>query len=239
MSLLLKPGDPEPLTIGDRTYYLAVPTTVGRVRFRKLVTEAGGRQHGQLRLLDALAASVSKLMAQDEVEMRNALLAKIRAHREALVDYLTFVVQNEAALMSAGLPVDDPLRVEFRTRSKAVSEGATGLQGTEAIVIENDPAYAAMVADDQAFATIKGIAAANCLLVGWNGSKPDGTPIFDGKPERANNLLSEDSLAQIPEGDFPIIAAKAESLCSLSAAQKKASVSPVPAASAGETSTTS
>jgi len=247
MSLLCKPGEPQTLALDEnlasaRVYKLATPTTIGRIRFRRMIAEAGGRHYGTIPMLGAMRASIEKVFGSGEPsrssseavaqknEARDALTAAVDAQRTRILEFWTDAGNGKFDALETGT-AEPALLEEFRTRQLAIVEGANGLANTQRILIDADPGFAAMVADEDAFPLIRGIVAAQLFMVSWSGIEGECSKGPDA-------LLSEDSLARIPESDLPAIGAKAEAMMALDKAQKKASVSPAPGDSAGGTSST-
>jgi len=208
-------NEPERLELGlesDRRVYLLKPPSVyERVKFRRAVSAAGGRLHGQLSLIEALGRAVVELMAESPPEARDAVLAKIEAHRVKAVECM------EAARALQFEESEDTRRA-FAAAAAALAESGRGLVVIEAEAVGAHPAYAQMVADDAVYWEIAGIEGARLFLMGWEG--------ITGKFARNAGGLSEASLAAISQGDFAVIGAKIESLCRVSETQRKNFSSP-------------
>lgn len=218
--MLTDPKTPARLEISGRAYILKRPTVADRVRWRKNVLAAGGRRHGQFGLLDALRRGVETIMADSPAEIREALVAKIEAHRDVLKRF-------SAAVISGGFDADPDGMVE---RARVMAASADELSVIESEVANAYPRYAVMAADEKLYPQIAGIEAARLLLLSWEG--------FDVELVRDSVGVAEQSLAVIPEWDLALIAEQTEALCGVSAAQRKNSGSPPAISTGGETSRT-
>lgn len=227
MTLLVDTKTPERLEIGDKAYLLRPPTVAERTRWRRAIAAAGGKQHGQVALLLCMADGVRALMA-DQPDLRDPLLARIDAHRHNLTD---LAVSATTGAFDNRDEMTDEQRAALQARFDALDEGSKGLAVIETAVSAAYPRYADMVAADLVYGQIAGIEGARLFLVGWEG--------FDGDVVRGANGVSEDSLAQIPEGHLPRIGMAVEALTRVSEKQRKNSASPPLSSSGGETSSIS
>jgi hypothetical protein len=226
--LLVNPNVPERVECGPenarRVYLVRPPTVYERVKWRRAVAAAGGRYHGPLALLGALADGVRALMAGSPDELRDAVLSKIDAHRANMIAF------GESA-RDADL-ADDEQRKEFTASGEAMAESGRALAVTESEVFSAYPVYAQMAADDQTYWEIAGIEAARLFLTGWEG--------FDAEFRRSSSsCASDDSLAAIPEGDFASIGLFIDRMTRITASQRKNLSLPASTPPAGATSTKS
>jgi hypothetical protein len=226
-SLLLHPSIPESLTLGvgdkAKTYLLRTPSVMDRARYRRAIAEAGARRSGPVGLLDALSRSVASLMAESDDDVRGAVLAKIAAYREKLAAYAEAARDGE-------YDTDDG-KARAATDLLDLVKSGEALRAIEDAARGGDPKYAAQCADDEAYFGFAGVVGARMFLVGWTG--------FDGDVARGPEGATEATLAKIPEGHFPAIGLKLETMLNLSETQRKNSVSPPAGLSGGNSSTTS
>lgn len=226
--LLVSPNVPERVEIGDRAYLLKPPTVMERARWRRAIVAAGGRRHGQIAMLECMADGVRTLMADDLPEVRDPILERIAAHRDALIGMAA------EALSGAFDDAENSgaeIRAALKDRMTGIQDGAKGLAVIESAVSAGYPRYADMAADDSAYGTIAGLEAARLFLVAWEG--------FEVDLQRGTAGLSEQSLAQIPENHLAAIGNAVEALTRVSEKKRKNSVSPPPSSPGGETSSTS
>lgn len=225
MTLLVDPKQPEPITIGDRTYMMRPATVAERSRWRRAIAAAGGRQHGPAGLLNCLSAGVRLLMKDSAPEIRDAVLAKVDAQRDRIIDFF------QAARASAATGDDSAAeRDAFIAAGRAMNEGDADLAVIVAEVTANYPAYAQMVADEATYWPICGLEALRMFCTGWTGI---GAPC-----ERGAGGLTDESLAEVPEGDLPTIGSLYENLIRVTPSQRKNLLSRRHSSPAGETSST-
>lgn len=211
----------EPLVLGPedarRVYHFRWPSVADRTGYRHAVMKAGGKRHSQLALLGALRRGGERLMADLPVEIREASLVRVDVLRNALIELAT----------AARTAHDGPSLLPLLAR---VTAADADLADIESAVREGDARYAAMAADNQTYPQIAGQQACHHFLVGWEGFRVDLL--------RSKIVVSDASLSEIPEEDFPPIGAKIESMFSVPESQRKksASLSPTPSDSGTSTS---
>lgn len=213
--------EPEKIELGPegarRSYWLKPPALYERIAWRRAIAANGGKQNGPLALLDMLAHGVVDLMAGEDAEIVDALLAKIDRQRAAVDAWLSS--------LRSGATED-----EQKQLAAVCEEGARDLTVIEQEVSANWPPYAAAVGDDAAYWQIAGIEAARLFLVKWEGLS---TPLKRTKVAG----VADDCLAEIPEHDLPLLGLFAQRLSSIGAPERKNSNSPPLSSSGGEIST--
>lgn len=225
--LLVNPNVPERVECGPanarRVYLVKPPTVYERVKWRRAVAASGGRYHGPLALLGALADGVRALMADSPDELRDAVLSKVDAHRANMIAFGESAREADLA--------DEEQKKEFAASGAAMAASGRALAVTESEVLTAYPAYAQMAADDETYWEVAGIEATRLFLTGWEG--------IDAPFSRGASGASEDALAAIPEGDFASIGLFIDRMSRVTAAQRKNSLSPASMRPAGATSTKS
>lgn len=222
--LLADPKTPERLELGSekkrRVFLLKVPLPIERAKWRRGVARAGGRQHGQLALLDCLRAGTADLMAESPAELRELVLARIDTHRENLIEL-------HRAAVDADLN-DGADREAFEAALATIAKSGAALATIEVAVLDSWAPYANMVADEATFHQIAGIEGARLFLVGWEG--------IDAPFRRIGNETSEACMALISDADFVEIGTKLQAMTQLTEKRRKNSFSPPSTPSGGETS---
>lgn len=224
MTVLVDPKQPEAITVGDREYLMRPATVAERTRWRRAIAASGGRQHGPLALLNCLAAGVRSLMKNSPAPVRDAVLAKIDAQR---VNVVAFFGAAQKVAIDGG-----DMKQEFLEAGRLMNEGDAGLAVVIAEVSANYPAYAQMVADEETYWPISGIEALRMFCVGWK-NKGAEMPC-----ERGAAGMTDDSLAEIPEGDLMAIGQGYENLIRVSPQKRKNLLSQRLSSSAAGTSST-
>jgi hypothetical protein len=228
MPLLVDTKTPERLEIGSSVYLIKPPSVMERARWRRAIVAAGGRRHGQLALLECLADGVSALMADNPPEVRDSVLALIQTHRDTV---LGMVAQAVSGAFDDANELAQEDRDALRAQIAGIEESGKALSLIETAVLAGYPRYAEMAADDAAYSQIAGLEGARLFLMGWEG--------LDGTLARGPGGVSEQSLAQIPEGHFSAIGNAVEALTRVPEKKRKNSVSPPSSSPGGENSSTS
>ena len=238
MTLLADPRLPEPITIGPRTYLMKPATTAERTRWRRAIAAAGGRQHGPGGLLNCLAAGIRSLMKGSPPEIVDAMLGKVEAQRDRVIAF--FEAAREATLGG-----DDATQTFIRA-GQAMNEGDADLAVIVAEVTANYPAYAQMVADESTYWSIVGMESLRMFCLGFEGITVDVAGEAEGEILKQQVLavrgpggLTDESLAEVPEGDLAAIGTMYENLVKVTPAQRKNLLSQRPGSPAAQTSATS
>jgi hypothetical protein len=227
MTLLVDPKLPEPLEIGAYKYQLKPPTVAERTRWRRAIAAAGGRQHGTIGILDALAKGVLVVMQDSPDDARQGCLNKIYAQKDRVGAFYNMALDLPVTPPADWTEDDKARHQAFVDAGRAMNEGSADLAIIVAEVSAAYPAYCQIVADDAIYWETAGIEAVRMFLVGWEG--------FDAELTRGAAGVAEESLGLIPEQHLREIGQAFESLAKVGPQQRKNSPSPRPTSSAGET----
>lgn len=196
-------------------YFWRHPSVADRAKFRHALAAAGGRQHTEIDMLEALADGVRAILTDaDDVQQRAALLEIIAGQRERVERFYEAVRAGElnepGALMAA-----------YAAAFRAVPE----LDGIELTIAEHYPRYATMCADRIAYGLRRGLVAARHFMVGWeNVPGPDGAPLpFRRRPD---GTVPDSLLDHIPSAHLAEFGGVVEGALEPGPAKGKGSPSP-------------
>lgn len=224
MATLLDPKTPARLVLDERAgkaLLFKVPTVVDGPLYERAVIAAGGKRWSLTQRIHALADGVNAIL---EGEEHAAERLPIVAELQALELQAAEVIAQARTVQG----LDDEQRVSWLVRLSEI-ESSARLAEIEAVVAPRYPRYNALLADNQVYSMIRGIAAAKLFLVGWEGIK---APV-----ERTLEGVSESTLAHIPRRRFAEIGAFVDGMLAPTEDEAGNSESPSPGLSAATTST--
>jgi hypothetical protein len=171
---------------GGVTYLIRVPTVADLVALDRAWRVLGGRRWTLWQMIDALAAAVRAVLADETDADRVRHLELLAVHRETLV---ALAEEGRSIDPHDDTPAGKAALADWSTRwMEALSN--PDVAALEEVLTVHVPAYREKLADNAIADELRGLAAARLFIVGWEG--------IAVAPKRSIDGLDETSLQMIP-----------------------------------------
>ncbi len=190
-----------------RVYFARKPAVIDRVRLRAEMARVEARSWGMLDILTGMGIAAREVLADDQAGL-DAAMVLIQDRLTVISDLLEEVRAERMAAWSD----------EFAAAWADACALPPALTDLADELARRHERFGRIVADNAAFPLARGLAYARVLLTGW-----DGVP---AAMQRQAGLVSEASLALIPDGHLIEIGAAIEAALTPSRHEKKASPLP-------------